>query len=66
MLDGEGWPRGLGDVYWPQIWTSVIERNKHASLGRLGSAALVGSQSKRRTIPIQNPRVPVVLDRLDE
>ena len=26
--------------------------NKHTSLGRLGSAALVGSQSRRRTTPI--------------
>ena len=32
--------------------------NNHTSLGRLGSAALVGSQSRRRTTPIRNLRVP--------
>ena len=34
-------------------------------LGRLGSAALVGSQSRRRTTPIRNPQMPDVLDSLD-
>ena len=34
-------------------------------MGRLGSAALVGSQSRRRTTPIRNPRVQGVLDRFD-
>ena len=39
--------------------------NNHTSLGRLGSTALVGSQSRRRTTPIRNPRVPGMLNRLD-
>ena len=30
--------------------------NNHTSLGRLGSAALVGSQSRRRTTPIQSSK----------
>ena len=49
------WPRGLGDGPWPQILDlpSLAEwllLNNHSSLGRLGSAALVDSQSRRRTI----------------
>ena len=36
----------------------------HVSLGRLDSAALVGSQSRRRTTLIQNPQAPGVLDSL--
>ena len=39
--------------------------NDHTFLGRLGSAALVGSQSRRRTAPVSNPWVPDVLDSLD-
>ena len=39
--------------------------NNHTSLGRLSTAALVGSQSRRRTTPIRNPRVAGVPDRLD-
>ena len=53
---------GLGDVHWHQIWLLL---NNHTSLGRLGPAALVGSQSRRGTTLIRNLRVPGVLDRLD-
>ena len=47
-------------------WEKCLLLNNHTSLGRLGSVALAGSQSRRRASPIQNPRVPGVLDRLDE
>ena len=61
------WPRGLGYGHWPQVWGKVkwLLMNNHTSLGRLGSAALVGSQSRRRITPNRNPRVPGMLDRLD-
>ena len=39
--------------------------NNQTSRSRLGSAALVHNQPRRRTTPIRNPRVPRVLDRLD-
>ena len=71
------WLRGLSDGHWPQIrdlpkippcewWRKKwLLLSNHTSLGRLGSAVLVGSQSRRRTTLIWNPKVPGVLDRLD-
>ena len=56
------WPRGFGDGHWLQVWdlTERAERKKkwlllssHTSLGRLSSATLVCSQSRRRTTPIR-------------
>ena len=46
------WPRDFGNRHQPQIWEKWLLLNNHTSLGRLGSAALVGSQCWRRTIPI--------------
>ena len=62
------WPGGRGVK---AMFCSLGERkkwlllNNRTSLGRLGSAALVGRQSRRRISPIRNTRVPGVLDGLD-
>ena len=44
------WPSFLGDGHWPQISNRSRKKwlllNNHTPLGRLGSAALVGSQSR--------------------
>ena len=49
-----------------KIWDfPKIRPRGPTSLGREGSSALVGSQSRRRTIPIRNLRVPGMLDRPD-
>uniref|UniRef100_UPI003AF40F88 hypothetical protein n=1 Tax=Thiolapillus sp. TaxID=2017437 RepID=UPI003AF40F88 len=62
---------GLLEVYEEMVEVLLVLEvkwllmNNHTSLGRLGSAALVGSQPRRRTTPNRNPRVSGMLDRLD-
>ena len=51
------WPRVQATYVGLKMWDlpKQAERllpNKHASLGRLGSVVLVGSQSRKRAIPI--------------
>ena len=55
----------LGPPKNPPCGQKWLLPNNHTALGTLRSAALIGSQSRRRTTSIWNPRVPGVLDRLD-
>ena len=50
------WPSCLGDVHWSQnLGGKQFLLNNHTSLDRLGSTALVGSQSRRRATLIRKP-----------
>ena len=60
------WPRGQAtDIGLKFSKVKWLLMNNDTFLGRLGLAALVGSQSRRRTTPNRNPRVSGMLDRLD-
>ena len=73
------WPsgRGVQTTRWPpnlgpppasrmsEEKEKQFFRKNHTSLGRLVSAALAGSRSRRRTTLIGNPQVPGMLDSFD-